>query len=73
VRASRRRRGYASQALALALDRAREIGLDRVFITCDDDNIASARTIERAGGVLQDVSDQSERGHAMLRRYWVTL
>lgn len=73
VRASRRRRGYASAALALALDRAREIGLDRVFITCDDDNIASARTIERAGGVLQDVSDQSERGHALLRRYWVTL
>ncbi|MFJ2551354.1 GNAT family N-acetyltransferase [Microbacterium sp. NPDC087591] len=73
VRESRRRRGYASAALALGLDRAREIGLDRVLITCDDDNIASARTIERAGGVLQDVSDQSARGHALLRRYWVQL
>lgn len=73
VRESRRRRGYASAALALGLGRAREIGLDRVLITCDDDNIASARTIERAGGVLQDVSDQSARGHALLRRYWVQL
>ncbi|MBO0980952.1 GNAT family N-acetyltransferase [Microbacterium sp. SD291] len=73
VRASRRRQGCASAALALALDRAREIGLDRVLITCDDDNIGSARTIEGAGGVLQDISDQTERGHALLRRYWVAL
>ncbi|MDQ0727013.1 putative acetyltransferase [Microbacterium sp. W4I20] len=35
--------------------------------------MTSARTIERAGGVLQDVSDQTERGHALLRRYWITL
>ncbi|KNY05346.1 GNAT family N-acetyltransferase [Microbacterium sp. GCS4] len=73
VRASRRRQGVASAGLALALDRAREIGLDRVMVTCDDDNIASYRTIERAGGVLQDVSDQSERGYPMVRRYWIDL
>lgn len=73
VRASRRRRGHASAALSLGLERAREIGLRRVLVTCDDDNIASARTIERAGGVLQDVTDQSARGHALLRRYWITL
>jgi len=73
VRESRRRRGYASAALAPGLDRAREIGLDRVLVTCDDDNIASARTIERAGGVLQDVRDQSARGYTLLRRYWIQL
>jgi predicted acetyltransferase len=71
VRASRRREGYASAGLALALDRAREVGLDRVLVTCDDDNVGSYRTIERAGGVLQDVTDQSARGHSMLRRYWI--
>nr|WP_201468646.1 GNAT family N-acetyltransferase [Microbacterium hydrocarbonoxydans] len=73
VRESRRRQGHASAALSLALERAREIGLDRVLITCDDDNVASSRTIEGAGGVLHDVTDRSERGHAMLRRYWITL
>lgn len=73
VRESRRRRGYASAALRLGLERAREIGLDRVLVTCDDDNVGSYRTIEGADGVLQDVSDQSARGHAMLRRYWITL
>ncbi|MFJ4223882.1 GNAT family N-acetyltransferase [Microbacterium sp. NPDC089695] len=73
VRPSRRRQGIASTALALGLDRAREIGLDRVLITCDDDNVGSYRTIEGAGGVLQDVRDQSAHGHAMLRRYWIEL
>lgn len=73
VRESRRRQGYASAALALSLDRAREVGLDRVLLTCDDDNLGSARTIERAGGVLQDVTDQSARGHALMRRYWINL
>ncbi|WP_341946550.1 GNAT family N-acetyltransferase [Microbacterium sp. LWH11-1.2] len=73
VRASRRRQGHASAALALGLDRARALGLERVFLTCDVDNVASARTIEKAGGVLQDVSDQSERGQGMLRRYWIAL
>lgn len=73
VRPSRRRQGLASTALVLGLDRAREIGLDRVMLTCDDDNEASARTIEGAGGVLQDVRDQSERGYPLVRRYWITL
>lgn len=73
VRPSRRRQGHAAAALELGLDRAREIGLDRVLITCDDDNVGSFRTIEGAGGVLQDVRDQTERGHALLRRYWITL
>lgn len=73
VRASRRREGIASAALRLGLERAREIGLDRVLITCDVDNEGSYRTIEGAGGVLQDISDQSERGMGMLRRYWIAL
>lgn len=73
VRSSRRRQGIASAALALGLERAREIGLQRVLITCDVDNEGSYRTIERAGGVLQDISDQSARGQGKLRRYWIAL
>ncbi|GAA4129807.1 GNAT family N-acetyltransferase [Nocardioides fonticola] len=66
VRPSRRREGHAARALGLALDEARALGLDRVLVTCDDDNIGSYRTIERNGGVLEDV-----RG--VKRRYWIEL
>lgn len=66
VRPSRRREGHAARALGLALDEARALGLDRVLVTCDDDNVGSYRTIERNGGVLEDV-----RG--VKRRYWIGL
>lgn len=66
VRPSRRREGHASRALGLALDRARARGIDRVLVTCDTDNVASARTIESQGGVLEDVRDGK-------RRYWIGL
>ncbi|MEO5743135.1 MAG: GNAT family N-acetyltransferase [Terracoccus sp.] len=66
IRPSRRRRGHAARALGLALVRAREIGLDRVVITCDLDNVGSARVIEGQGGVLDGVPHDN-------RRYWITL
>ncbi|MBA3781084.1 MAG: GNAT family N-acetyltransferase [Nocardioides sp.] len=65
VRPSRRREGHATRALELALVRAREIGLDRVLLTCDD-NTPSLRTIERNGGVLEDIRNGK-------RRYWISL
>ncbi len=66
VRPSRRREGHATRALALALARAREIGLDRVLLTCDEGNTASRRTIELNGGVFEDV-------RVGKRRYWINL
>ncbi len=64
VRPSRRGQGHASRALALAVRRAAELGLDRVLLTCDEDNVASARTIERNGGVYEDTRNGK-------RRYWI--
>jgi predicted acetyltransferase len=66
IRPSERRKGYATAATALALDDCRRRGIDRVLVTCDDTNVASARVIERNGGVLEDI-----RG--VKRRYWIDL
>ena len=73
VRPSARREGHARRALGLVLGEARSLGLERVMITCDEDNAASARTIESQGGVLQDVVDGSAYGYGPTRRYWITL
>ena len=48
----KRRRGYATRALALVLPVARAVGLQQVEITCDDDNEASRRVIVKNGGIL---------------------
>lgn len=64
-----RRRGYASEILRQSLVVARALGVERVLITCDDDNVGSAAVIERCGGVLDSVSTAGD-GHAV-RRYWI--
>lgn len=64
VRPSARRRGYAGRALAMMLPVAAGLGIDPVLITCDTDNEASRRTIERNGGVYEDTREGK-------RRYWV--
>lgn len=55
VRPAHRRRGHATEMLRQSLVVARSVGIARALVTCDDDNVASARTIERCGGVLQDL------------------
>ena len=64
VRPSRRGEGHASRALGLAVRRSADLGLDRVLVTCDEPNHPSARTIERNGGVQEDVRNGK-------RRYWI--
>lgn len=54
---SARRRGLATWVLGRMLGEARVLGLDRALTICDVDNIASAKTIERHGGVLEDVRE----------------
>jgi predicted acetyltransferase len=72
IRPSARRRGLASWALGEMLVEARAVlRVDRVLMPCLADNIASARTIERNGGVLEEIR-RNKHGVAA-RRYWITL
>jgi len=71
VRPAYRRRGYARSILRQSLDIAQARGLRRVLITCDDDNVASARLIEPFGGILENVVTPD--GSTPTRRYWVDL
>ncbi|ANS80173.1 Acetyltransferase [Serinicoccus hydrothermalis] len=65
-----RRRGHATQILRLSVERLRGLGVEQVLVTCDDDNLASAATIERCGGVLEDVRARPGGGMPK-RRYWI--
>lgn len=70
IRPSERRRGWAKRLMTLTLDKARQRGLDRVLLTCDETNEASARTIEASGGKLYD---RIEVEGVLTRRYWIAL
>ena len=69
IRPSARRRGLASWALDRMLDEARVLGMNRVLVVCATDNVVSTKTIERVGGVFEEVRDTK---HGRVRRYWIT-
>ena len=70
VRPSERRKGHADHMLSMLLEKLAGGGPQRVLVTCDDGNIASARTIEKHGGVLEDIVSQ---GETRTRRYWIEI
>ncbi len=67
-----RNRGYAKQMLRESLKIARSLGIDRVLMTCDDDNMASIKTIESAHAKLENKIELIDRS-VPKRRYWVEL
>jgi len=75
IRYSRWNQGCGTRMLSLALDYVREhFEFEKVLITCDDDNMGSARVIEKNGGVLQDkVQNHLENKTVLTRRYWIKL
>lgn len=70
VRKSCRRKGYATEMLAQTLAECRKLGLDRVLVTCDKENVASRKTILHNGGVLENEAPEDGR---ITQRYWIAL
>jgi len=66
-----RRRGYATTILHLSIQMAPDkFGLTRILLTCDDDNIGSIRTIEKNGGILENIITGPDLDKPK-RRYWI--
>ncbi len=72
IRPSKRRMGYGTLILAPALPKARELGLARALVTCDEDNIGSRKIIEANDGVLENVLE-IEGYQPRVCRYWIEL
>lgn len=70
IRPSERGKGYATVMLKLLLQQINPENYPQVMLSCDEDNPASAKTIENCGGVLQD---KVEYEGVMTRRYWIRL
>jgi predicted acetyltransferase len=72
VRPSERRKGYAKQMLKMSLPYCKEVGLNKVLITCKDENEGSRKTILANGGIYEStvvVPDDNVK----LERYWIEL
>lgn len=68
IRPSERRKGYATEMIRLALEECRKLGLTRVLMTCDKNNIGSAKSIIRNGGILENEVWEND---SVKQRYWI--
>lgn len=71
IRPSERRKGYATAMIKLALEECKKLGIEKVLMTCDKDNIGSAKSIMKNGGVLENTFI-NQKG-IEIERYWITL
>jgi predicted acetyltransferase len=68
VRPSERRKGYATAQIRLALQKCKELGIDKVLMTCLKDNMGSAKSIMNNGGVFEN---EVEAEGKIFQRYWI--
>jgi predicted acetyltransferase len=65
-------RGYATQALQLLLPFAEQTGFEKISVICNQDNLASKRVIEKAGGMLHHIgSDPSDDPDTIKLFFWL--
>ena len=70
VRPSEQGKGYATEQIGLALEECKKLGIERVLITCKKTNVASARTIIKNNGKLEN---EIEENGETFQRYWVEI
>ena len=71
IRPSARRKGYATAMIGLALDECRKLGIPWVLMTCNRDNIGSAKSIMHNGGILEN--EVINEDGVWEQRYWINL
>ena len=70
VRPSERRRGYATKMIRLALKECKKLGIKRVLVVCEKNNVGSSKSIINNGGILEN--EVIEDGK-IYQRYWIDL
>lgn len=67
---SERRKGYAYKQLLLGLEFCKNLNIENVLITCVDYNTGSSKTIEKVGGVLENIVFNPNK-NTKEKRYWI--
>ena len=69
IRPSERRKGYATEMIRLALIECKKLGLEKVLMVCEKENIGSAKSIINNGGVLEN--EITNPDGSVDQRYWI--
>ncbi|MGE6487129.1 GNAT family N-acetyltransferase [Paenisporosarcina sp. NPDC076898] len=69
IRPSERQKGFATGLLKLALEKTRDLGIERALVVCDAINVGSEKTIQKNGGI-EDTNFVEDDGN-VIKRYWI--
>ena len=70
IRPSERGKGYGTIQLRLVLEKAYEMGIKEVLVTCRENNIGSRKTMEKCVGHSDTLVDSRYPGIKEYR-YWI--
>lgn len=70
IRPSERRKGYATKLLTMALEKYRELNIDKVLVCCNKNNIGSRKVILANNGIFEN--EVPKKGE-IIQRYWINL
>lgn len=70
IRPSFRGKGYGTETLRLGLEKAKELNIEKLLLTCEKSNIASQKVIERNNGVME--KEILEEGKVFFE-YWIAI
>jgi predicted acetyltransferase len=71
IRPSERQKGYATRLLSLSIEKAKELGIEKVLVVCDESNIGSEKTIINNDGIPD--TDYIEEDGNIVKRFWIEL
>ncbi len=71
IRPTERKKGFGTKQLQLLLPKCKELGIEKVLITCDKENIASANIIKNNGGIMEN--EIVDEDGTIIQRYWIDL
>ena len=69
IRPTERRKGYNKINLYLGMIEAKKVGLDKVMLDCDVNNLGSDKTLKALGGVLERTEINPSDG-ILTNVYW---
>ena len=70
VRPSERGKGYGKEIVRLALIESKKLGINKVLMTCNKNNIASRNTILSNNGILEN---EVQKDNEIIQRFWINL
>jgi len=67
-----RKKGYGTLILNLALRKAKKLGIDKILVTCSENNIGSKKIIEKNGGKFVG-KNWDEKEKVFKLRFWIAI